>query len=596
MAGLPGSALEPRAAEPAAQRANPWWKGAVIYQVYPRSFQDSNDDGIGDLPGLIQRLPYIASLGVDAIWVSPFFKSPQKDMGYDVSGYREVDPLFGTIGDCDLLISECHRMGMKIVFDVVLSHSSDQHQWFQDSRRRLNGRDDWYVWADPKADGSPPNNWMSMFGGPAWSFDPLRGQYYLHNFLEEQPDLNYHEPAVQDAMLDVVKFWLDRGVDGLRLDVVTFYFHDRQLRDNPPRPPEMGSALQFRHPDPYSMQKHLYDKSQPENLAFIERLRALTDSYDTPRMLMGEIGDDHPLARMAEYTFGDNRLHTAYSFALLAGTDDVTFTPDYVRKAVMDEIAASEEKTWPTWAFSNHDVPRSVSRLGPKHLSNTQWPKCLMALLLSLRGSICMYQGEELGLPEANVPYEKLQDPWGKHVWPNWQGRDGCRTPMPWNDAQPFAGFSNHEPWLPAAPEHQGYAVSAQESKDDSMLCFVRSFTKFRKQHDALMFGEIAFVDTSDSILAFTRSSDSESFLCVFNLSDAPVKFKLPFMSYDGTNGQLFHAGVEGGTLSLGEFGFAIIPASAASSSLAKVKSFWASAFSFLGSRIGSSVRHSKNA
>lgn len=573
-----------------------WWKGAVIYQVYPRSFQDSNDDGVGDLPGLIQRLPYIASLGVDAIWVSPFFKSPQKDMGYDVSGYREVDPLFGTIGDCDLLIAECHRLGMKIIFDVVLSHSSDQHQWFQDSRRRLNGRDDWYVWADPKPDGAPPNNWMSHFGGAAWSFDPLRGQYYMHNFLEEQPDLNFHNPDVQDAMLDVVKFWLDRGVDGLRLDVVTFYFHDALLRDNPPRPPELGSALQFRHRDPYSMQQHIYDKSQPENLKFLERLRKLTDTYADDRMLVGEIGDDYPLVRMAEYTYGANRLHTAYSFALLTGTDDVTFTPAYVHQAVLDELAASEMNTWPTWAFSNHDVPRSVSRLGPRHISNPQWPKCLMALLLTLRGSICIYQGEELGLPEANVPYERLQDPWGKHVWPNWQGRDGCRTPMPWADGIAHYGFSGAEPWLPAAPEHQGLTVSVQEQNPESMLQFTRAFLKFRKTHGALMTGDIAFIDSRDEhLLAFTRSDERESLLCIFNLSDGPREFKLPVTTYDGTNGQLFQAVVDGGTLSLEGFGFAVIPASAASNSLAKVKSFWASAFSFLGSRIGSSVRHSKN-
>ena len=572
-----------------------WWKGAVIYQVYPRSFQDSNDDGIGDLPGLIQRLPYIASLGVDAIWISPFFKSPQKDMGYDVSGYREVDPLFGTIGDCDLLIAETHRLGMKIIFDVVLSHSSDQHPWFQDSRRRLNDKDDWYVWADPKPDGSPPNNWMSHFGGPAWSFDPLRGQYFMHNFLEEQPDLNFHNPTVQDAMLDVVKFWLDRGVDGLRLDVVTFYFHDKELRDNPPRPPEMGSALQFRHRDPYSMQKHLYDKSQPENLLFLERLRNLTDSYEQ-RVLVGEIGDDYPLVRMAEYTYGANRLHTAYSFALLTGTDDVTFTPQFVRQAVMDELAASEEKTWPTWAFSNHDVPRSISRLGPRQMTNPQWAKCLMALLLSLRGSICMYQGEELGLPEANVPYDRLQDPWGKHVWPNWQGRDGCRTPMPWNDAQPHAGFSGHEPWLPAAPEHQSLSVTSQEQNPDSTLHFTRSFLKYRKDHDALRLGEISFVDTSDDILAFTRSAENESFLCVFNLGGTPATFKTPAIAWDGENGSLSQAAINGGTLTLEPYGFALIPASAASSSLAKAKSFWTSAFSFLGSLKGSSLRQIKNA
>lgn len=548
-----------------AHAERPWWKGAIIYQVYPRSFQDSNDDGIGDLPGLIQRLPYIASLGVDAIWVCPFFRSPQKDYGYDVSGYREVDPMFGTIADCDHLIAEAHKFGLKVLFDVVLSHSSEQHQWFQDSRRRLNGRDDWYVWADPREDGSPPTNWMSLFGGPAWAFDPLRGQYYLHNFLKEQPDLNFHEPAVQDAMLDIVRFWMDRGVDGLRLDVVNFYFHDKQLRDNPPRPPELGYALQYDHIDPYSMQRHLYDKSQPENLQFLERLRGLVDTYPE-RVLVGEIGDDFQVLRMAEYTHGDHRLHTAYCFALLAGTD-LPLTPEYVRVALADEIKASGGLSWPTWAFSNHDVPRSVSRFGKRYMNDPNWPKLVMAILLTLRGSICLYQGEELGLAEANVPYEKLQDPWGRHTWPIWQGRDGCRTPMPWNDHLPNAGFSAHDPWLPAAPEHQGHAVATQEEKNDSMLHFTRGFIKYRRENMALTTGAVTFIDTAhEHILAYTRDDGTNTFLCVFNLSPEPAVYTAPLSAREGIVNQALASG-EG--VALEGFGFAILPISTESSSLA---------------------------
>ncbi len=557
---------------PTTEDKKSWWRGAVIYQVYPRSFQDSNDDGIGDLPGLIQRLPYIASLGVDAIWISPFFKSPQRDFGYDVSDYRDVDPMFGTLADCDVLIEQAHRLGLKVIFDIVLSHTSDLHPWFADSRRRLNGKGDWYVWADPKPDGSPPNNWVSLFGGPAWSFDPLRGQYFLHNFLSSQPDLNFHNPDVQDAVLDVARFWLDRGVDGFRLDVVNFYFHDKQLRNNPPRPVELGFALQYEHPDPYSMQRHLYDKSQPENLAFIERLRRLTDQYND-RMLMGEIGDDYQSLRMAEYTHGGGRLHTAYSFALLAGTS-VELTPLYIRRAVEEELGAAGALSWPSWAFSNHDVPRAPSRFGQKHITNPAWAKLLLALQLSLRGTICLYQGEELGLPEAVVPGEKLQDPWGKRVWPVWQGRDGCRTPMPWNDALPHYGFSNAEPWLPPAPEHQGYSVETQSAKDDSTLKFVADFIARRKSDPALRHGDIAFVDAPAGILAFTRGG---TVLCVFNLTDQVVDTGM--------------AGVG----ALDAFGFSI-GAAPASSSLAIPKSLWTRALSILGSLKGSTVRHRRKA
>ncbi|MCB1537660.1 MAG: alpha-glucosidase [Alphaproteobacteria bacterium] len=572
-----------------------WWKGAVIYQVYPRSFQDSRDDGVGDLNGLIQRLPYIAALGVDAIWVSPFFKSPMRDFGYDVQDYRDVDPLFGTLSDADRLIEEAHRLNLKIIFDIVLSHTSDLHPWFEESRRRQNGKESWYVWADPKPDGSPPTNWVSLFGGPAWNFDPLRGQYYLHNFLKEQPDLNFHNPDVQDAVLDIARFWLDRGVDGFRLDVVNFYFHDDELRDNPARPRDMGFALQYESPDPYSMQRHLYDKSRPENIAFIERLRALTDSYPA-RVLIGEIGDDYQTLRMAEYTHGDKRLHTAYSFALLSGTD-VHLTPLYIRKAVEEEMGAGGASSWPCWAFSNHDTPRAPSRFGQRFITNPAWPRLLLALEFSLRGTICLYQGEELGLPEANVPREKLQDPWGKRVWPVWQGRDGARTPMPWSDTMPHAGFSSVEPWLPLAPEHQGLSVASQEAAEDSTLHMARRLLAFRRARPALLHGAIKFISLPDhpSVLAFTRTQGAESFLCVFNLADAPVSLRLPARLSDGEN-LISQAELSGADIALSAFGFALLPAAAASMSPAKENSFWTKALSVLGSLKGLSVRHSKNA
>ncbi len=499
----------------------PWWKGAVIYQVYPRSYQDSNGDGVGDLAGLISRLPYIASLGVDGVWISPFFKSPQRDFGYDVSDYRAVDPLFGSDADFDTLLARAHELGLKIIIDLVLSHTSIDHPWFRDSRARLNHKDDWYVWAEPKDDGSPPNNWVAMFGGPAWTFDPLRGQYYMHNFLKEQPDLNMHSPAVQDAALDIMRYWLEKGVDGFRLDVVNYYCHDKHLRSNPVRPASLGAAHQFTVREPYNMQRHLYDKSQPENLAFIERMRALTDEYDA-RMMVGEIGDDDPVACAATYTSGDNRLHTAYSFAFMNSTGGQLLSSELIRNALTAENAAGNGSSWPSWAFSNHDVTRSVTRFGRDIADKRAYAKLMIALLCSLRGTAFMYQGEELGLTDVVIPFDKLQDPWGKNIYPVWQGRDGCRTPMPWDHTAPHAGFSQAEPWLPVANEHLDLSVARQEADDASPLAFARNFLAWRKTQDDLIDGDMHFLDTPEGALAFRRGET----LCIFNLTgqDMPVQ------------------------------------------------------------------------
>ncbi|HWI24199.1 MAG TPA: alpha-amylase family glycosyl hydrolase, partial [Lysobacter sp.] len=298
---------------------NRWWRGAVIYQIYPRSYLDTNGDGVGDLPGIIERLDHVASLGVDAIWVSPFFKSPMADFGYDIADYREVDPLFGTLEDVDRLLAKAHALGLKVMIDQVLSHTSVEHDWFKASRESRDGdKTDWYVWADAKPDGTPPNNWLSIFGGVAWQWEPRRGQYFLHNFLASQPDLNFHNPAVRAAQLDNVKFWLDRGVDGLRLDAINFCFHDPQLRDNPPKPAELRTGRGFSPDNPYAFQYHWHNNTQPENLAFLEALRALMDRYPDVAAL-GEISSEDSLATMAEYV-GDARLHMGYSFELL--TDD----------------------------------------------------------------------------------------------------------------------------------------------------------------------------------------------------------------------------------------------------------------------------------
>ena len=500
---------------------SPWWRGAVIYQIYPRSFLDSDGDGIGDLPGIVERLDYIAALGVDAIWISPFFRSPMHDFGYDIADYRDVDPIFGTLADFDRLLAKAHALGLKVMIDQVLSHTSIEHAWFRESRAdRNNLKADWYVWADAKPDGAPPNNWLSIFGGVAWKWEPRRRQYYLHNFLSTQPDLDFHQPQVREAVLDNVRFWLDKGVDGLRLDAINFCFHDRQLRDNPPKPAELRTGRGFSPDNPYAFQYHLYNNTQPENLAFLERLRALTDSYPDIAML-GEISSEDSLATMAEYV-RPGRLHMGYSFELL--TDDRSAA--YIRGTV-ETLESRLRDGWPCWAISNHDVVRAVTRWNPGGDDADALARQLVALVCSLRGSVCLYQGEELGLPEADVPFEALRDPYGIAFWPTFKGRDGCRTPMPWSGAGD-AGFGSRTPWLPVPAEHRARNVAVQEADAASVLHAVRTFLRWRKSQPALLEGDIRFLDAPEPILAFERRLGDARHLLAFNLSSAPCTWQPP--------------------------------------------------------------------
>jgi alpha-glucosidase len=500
----------------------PWWRGAVIYQIYPRSMMDTNNDGIGDLPGIIEKLDYIASLGVDAIWISPFFKSPMKDFGYDISDYRAIDPLFGDLNDFDRLIEKAHRLNIKVIIDQVLSHTSDQHAWFIESRESKNNpKSDWYVWADAKPDGTPPNNWLSIFGGPAWQWEPRRQQYYLHNFLASQPDLNFHNPEVQQAALDNIEFWLKRGVDGFRLDAINFCFHDAQLRDNPAKPVNERQGRGFSEDNPYAFQYHYYNNTQPENIQFIEKIRALLDRYPGS-VALGEISSEDSLATMAEYTAGGNRLHMGYSFELL--TED--YSAGYIRKTV-ETLEAKMTEGWPCWAISNHDVTRVASRWGKEQQDcsiTSQKPKMFTALLTSLRGSVCSYQGEELGLPEAELTFEQLQDPYGITFWPNFKGRDGCRTPMPWHSQQTFGGFSSTNPWLPIPEQHLSLAVNEQQQNPQSVLQNFQYFLQWRKQQPALVEGDIEFIDTPEPVLAFYRKHPAQTMIAMFNLSSEPQK------------------------------------------------------------------------
>ncbi|UTS79797.1 alpha-amylase family glycosyl hydrolase [Phaeobacter piscinae] len=498
-----------------------WWRGAVIYQIYPRSYQDSNGDGIGDLRGITQRLPHIASLGVDAIWISPFFTSPMKDFGYDVSDYCDVDPMFGSLSDFDQLVAAAHRLGLRVMIDLVLSHTSDQHAWFGESRQsRDNARADWYVWADPQPDGTPPNNWLSIFGGSAWQWDPRREQYYLHNFLVSQPDLNFHCPAVQDALLDVTRFWLERGVDGFRLDTINFYYHDAELRSNPALPPEQRNATIAPSVNPYNHQEHLYSKNQPENLAFLGRFRALLDDYPA-KAAVGEVGDaQRGLEIMGSYTAANTGVHMCYAFELLA-KDVLTASRLAEVFAEVDRVAANG---WACWAFSNHDVIRHSSRWG----LNPAAQRLFTTMIMCLRGTACIYQGEELGLPEAEIAFEDLQDPYGIEFWPEFKGRDGCRTPMVWEPSNSAGGFSEGKPWLPVSPEHLTLSVASQEADPDAMLHHYRRAIALRKAHPALAVGTHDQLRAEGNVAFFTRQDRDEVIFCAFNLGDTPAEITLP--------------------------------------------------------------------
>ena len=499
--------------------AQVWWRGAVIYQIYPRSFFDSNGDGIGDLPGITARLDHIASLGVDAIWLSPFFTSPMRDFGYDVSDYCDVDPIFGTLEDFDALLARAHALGLKVLIDQVYAHTSDEHAWFRESRTgRSNAKADWYVWADAKPDGSPPTNWQSVFSGPAWTWDARRGQYYLHNFLPSQPQLNVHNAEVQEALLDTVRFWLDRGVDGMRLDAVNFMMHDPELRDNPPVRAGLGKRTR-----PFDFQHHYYNQSHPDIPAFLERVRRLTDAYGG-RFLVAEVGGEQARDEMQLYTRPPGRLHSAYGFLYLYAEE---LKAGLVRQAV--ELWPDDRATgWPSWTFSNHDAPRAVSRWAEEAMRKPFADMALM-LLLAMRGNVILYQGEELGLPQAVVPFEKLQDPEAIANWPQTLGRDGARTPIPWTRSAPHAGFSTGEPWLPVDDRHYDLAVDAQDADPDSTLVHARRLIRLRENYPVLRAGGMHVVDSGvPDVLVFERGAGEGRLLCVFNLAPEARDWRLP--------------------------------------------------------------------
>ena len=499
-----------------------WWQHAVVYQVYPRSFQDTNGDGVGDLPGVTQRLDYLReTLGVDALWLSPFYPSPMADFGYDVADYTNVDPLFGTLADFDTLVAEAHRRDLKVIIDWVPNHTSDQHAWFQASRAsRDNPKRDWYVWRDARADGSPPNNWLSVFGGPAWTLDEPTGQYYLHSFLKEQPDLNWRNPEVRAAMFDSLRFWLERGVDGFRIDVAHSIMKDPHLRDNPPNP-DAASQMHKSMGD-FDSQLHLYDNGHPDVHGVYRDLRRLLDSYSTehPRVAIGEIHIFDPKEWATYYGLDLDELHLPFNFGLLRAA----WTAESVRASVDALEATLHAGAWPNYVLGNHDEPRVATRIGAAQV------RIAMLLLLTLRGTPTLYYGDEIGMHDVPIPPEREQDPFGKRVQGLGLGRDPQRTPMQWN-ASTNAGFCppGVEPWLPFPADARAVNVAAQNMDPHSVLTLTRQLLQARHAELALQSGAYLPIDgTPDTCFVYLRTLGDQRLLVAINFSHEEQTLHLP--------------------------------------------------------------------
>jgi alpha-glucosidase len=497
-------------------KKNLWWQEGIIYQVYPRSFQDSDGDGIGDLKGLISRLPYLKNLGVQAIWVSPVYPSPMADFGYDISDYTGIHPLFGTMADFDALLDQVHARGMKLILDLVPNHTSDQHPWFLDSRSsRHNPRRDWYLWADAREDGSPPNNWLAMFGGSAWEWDAVTRQYYYHGFLKEQPDLNWRNPAVQEAMLQVMRFWLLKGVDGFRIDVLWHLIKDQHLRDNPLNPGYMPDQVTYNQllPD--------YSVDQPEIHDIIVRMRRLANVHQE-RLLIGEIY--LPLEKLMAYYGTDNKgVHLPYNFQLLS----LPWEAAQIGAAIAGYEALLPADGWPNWVLGNHDQVRLASRVG------LQQARVAAMLLLTLRGTPTIYYGEEIGMHDVPVPEEEVQDPQGLNMPGLNKSRDPARTPMQWDDS-PQAGFTTGKPWLRVADDYKRVNVGLQETKRLSMLHLYKKIIALRQQQPALKTGSYQGLHADGQLLAYLREAAGSRFLLVLNFTHRPAYFRPRDFAFSG--------------------------------------------------------------
>ncbi len=494
-----------------------WWQKGIIYQVYPRSYQDSNGDGVGDLKGITQRLDYLKWLGIEAIWVSPVFSSPMADYGYDISVYCAIHPLFGSMQDFDELLEEVHRRGMKLILDLVPNHTSNEHPWFLESRSsRDNPKRDWYIWRNAKPDGSAPNNWLSVFGGSAWEWDEKTQQYYYHAFLKEQPDLNWRNPEVQQAMLDVMRFWYKKGVDGFRVDVMWHMIKDEQLRDNPLNPdyePHMAT---------YEQLIPAYSTDQPEVHDIVRMMRQVTDEFEE-RVLIGEIY--LPVHRLVTYYGTDNSgAHLPFNFQLLT-------LPWYAPKLALtiDEYeGALPTDGWPNWVLGNHDQPRIASRIGRDQA------RVAAMLLLTLRGTPTIYYGEEIGMCDVPIPPDEIQDPQGLNMPDLNLSRDPARTPMQWDDTD-NSGFTTGKPWLRLVSNSKRLNVKIQQDKPNSMLALYRKLIQFRQQEPALYAGAYVPVNSDKQMLSYIRKSGEQQFLIILNLTHRTCLFKPKNLQFEGT-------------------------------------------------------------
>lgn len=486
-----------------------WWQTGILYQVYPRSFQDSNGDGVGDLKGILQRLDYLTDLGVDALWLSPIFPSPMADFGYDISDYTDIDPLFGTLADLDALIEAAHTRGLKILLDLVPNHTSDRHPWFVESRSsRDNPKRDWYIWRDPGPDGDAPTNWLSNFGGSAWEYDAATGQYYYHAFLKQQPDLNWRNPAVRAAMLDVMRFWLKRGVDGFRVDVIWHLIKDDQFRDNP-----VNTTFVQGKP-PHRQLVPLYTADRPEVHEVIAAMRRVIDEFDD-RVLIGEIY--LPIERLVTYYGKDlSGTHLPFNFSLL----ETSWEARRLANLIDEYERALPAGGWPNWVLGNHDRPRVATRIGHAQAG------LAAVLLLTLRGTPTIYYGEELGLEQVPIAPEQVQDPYEKNVPGIGVGRDGCRTPMQW-DASPHAGFSTVAPWLPLTANWRTENVAVERADPASLFNLYRRLIALRRASPALSAGAYQALAASGDLLAYLRRDGSERMLVLLNLGAEPVSFEM---------------------------------------------------------------------
>jgi alpha-glucosidase len=486
-----------------------WWQQGIIYQIYPRSFMDSNGDGIGDLPGLISKLDYLQWLGIDAIWISPIFPSPMADFGYDVSDYTDIHPPFGTLADFDTLVAEAHRRRLKLILDYVPNHTSDQHPWFIASRAsRHNPKRDWYIWRDPAPDGGPPNNWRSVFGGSAWEWDATTQQYYYHAYLKEQPDLNWRNFDVQTAMLDVLRFWLDRGVDGFRVDALRQLIKDDQWRDNPPNPAYHSSQ------GPYHALLPVYTTDRPEVLEMVALMRRVTDQYDE-RLLIGELY--LPIERlMAYYGVNGSGVHLPFNFHLIL----VPWNARQIETLIAAYEAALPVDGWPNWVLGNHDQHRLASRIGPAQA------RVAAMLLMTLRGTPTLYYGDEIGMLDVAIPPDLVQDPWEKNVPGLGLGRDPERTPMQW-DSSPNAGFTAGTPWLPIAADYQAINVAVERDDPTSMLTLYRHLIALRRATPVLAVGSYVGLEAHGDVLAYMREYAGQQCLVVLNLGSQSQGFEL---------------------------------------------------------------------